>query len=71
MERLEAVESAIYGNPLENQKGLFERVNNHEAFIKRWEQRFERIFMAILVGAIGALGSLGLLIKILFEIKSH
>jgi len=71
IDRLSAVESAIYGNPAENMKGLFERVNAHEAFIKRWDQRFEKIFVAIIIGAIGALGSLGLLIKILMEVKSH
>lgn len=71
MQRLEAVETAIYGNPAENQKGLFERVNTQEAFMRRWEQRFEKIFIAILLGAAGAIGSLGLLIKILIEVKSH
>ena len=67
--RIQAVETAINGNPADEMKGLFERVNAHEEFIKRWDRRFEKIFIAIVCGALGAVGSLVLLIKILIELQ--
>ena len=69
MDAIERLETTVYGDPSHQQKGLFERVNAHEEFIKRWDLRFEKIFIAIVCGALGAVGSLVLLIKILIELQ--
>jgi hypothetical protein len=71
MEVLHRLDITVNGDSSRDKKGLVERVNNHEDFVNTWERRFEKIFIAIMLGSVGALGSLGLLIKILIEVKSH
>ncbi len=71
MDAIERLETTVYGDPSRQHKGLSERVNEHDAFIRRWDKRAEKMLWALITGACGALGSLGIMIKIVTDLARH
>lgn len=63
IERLESVESAIYGDPAAQKKGLFEWVNTIESQVTEIRSVGQKIIWLLVCGVLGALLNLVLNVK--------
>ena len=57
MEALNRPAATIDGDSSRDQKGIVERVNNHEAFIMEQREMFRKILLAAVIGALATLGN--------------
>jgi preprotein translocase subunit SecE len=57
MEAVRELEAVLYGNPAQGKKGIVEKVNNHEDFIKEIRDIFRKILWAAVLGALATVAN--------------